>query len=169
MAGISNIGNSYLDRYNQLLEQALGRQEEPDGENVAVASLLASETNAAAKAEESNDIDSIDIKEKVRLAIMAAVREAENSGEDSDLLSVISNAVKKTLKAAGIDPAKALDSDKVDDSTKAILKALDKITKAESNTLQVFSAMEQQSNDLFSILGNQSNQNLSGYLFDSTQ
>lgn len=168
MSGISSINTSSLEKYYQQLEQALAEQEQAKADSAA-STADTMKTSDTATTSDTSSTTTTSLKDKVRLAIMAAVQKAENSGEDSDLLSVISDAVDQTLKDAGIDPSKALDSDKVDDSTKALLKSLQNSVKSESETLEVLAAMQQQSDNLFSILGNQSNQNLSGYLFDSTQ
>jgi hypothetical protein len=44
------------------------------------------------------------LEEAIRKAVLAAIQEAEKSGNTSDLMTVIQKAVEQALKDAGIDP-----------------------------------------------------------------
>jgi hypothetical protein len=173
MSGISSIGNYTSDQYYQQLAKILS---EEDAAKTAAATTATDTTDADASTESTATTDTTSLKDKIRTAIMAAVKEAENSGYSTDLLSIISEAVSSTLKDAGIDSATALNDSKVDASTKALLTALNEQTKVQSeaaSALEILaadasSASSTSSNPL-SLLSSLSGTNLSGYLFDSTQ
>ena len=111
---------------------------------------------------------------------MTAVQGAENTGANTDLLTVIRDAVAKALQDAGIDPATAADNEKVDASTKKLLAALDSQAKIEAQTTNILASLDSQTNadstsaDFLSQLQNlngngPSCQNLLGYLLDTQQ
>jgi hypothetical protein len=172
MSGLSNIGSYYSDQYyQQLLDQA-------KAEDNATAARTAAAAEAAATTDKaSSTTGTVSLQDKIKTSIMTAVREAENSGSSTDLLSVITQAVSKTLKDEDIDPSTAGESDKVDASTKTLLKVLENQAKIESQTTNLLASLasniDSSNSNLFSMLGNQNssltNQNISGYLFDSQQ
>lgn len=180
MSGISSIGGYNSDAYYQQLEQALAEEEAAKTKSSAAAASTAPAVDANSTADASSSTDSTSLKDKVRTAIMSAVHDAENSGGSGDMLSIILAAVEQTLQDAGIDPATAQDSDKVDASTKSLLTVLNKETKVETQTMNILSALGSDATaaenasspiDLLSQLANQgpSNAGLLGYLLDTKQ
>jgi hypothetical protein len=179
MSGISSIGGYNSDAYyRQLEQQALAQQDAAAADSNAAASAQAAATTAASTPSSSTPTT---LKDKIRAAIMSAVHEAENSGGNTDLVSIIRAAVDKALQDAGIDPSTAQDSDQVDSSTKSLLTALDSQAKVEAETMNILSSLDSAAGtnasspiDLLSQLANpsgssQSNQNLLGYLLDTQQ
>jgi hypothetical protein len=180
MSGISSIGGY---NYYQQLEQSIAQKDAQAAESQAAAATAAdatASTEPSTTTTTSTTSNTTSLQDKIKTAIMSAVQNAENSDGSTDLLSVIRNAVDKTLKDAGINPATAEDNDKVDPSTKKLLAVLDKQVKAEAestnllNSLSAASGMNSSSIDLLAQLsmsanGTQVSQNLLGYLFDAQQ
>jgi hypothetical protein len=178
MSGISSIGGYNSDAYYRQLEQTFAEEEAAKAKSSAASALTAPVADASATADTATSSNSTSLKDKVRSAIMSAVHEAENSGGSGDMLSIILAAVEQTLKDAGIDPATAQDSDKVDASTKNLLTVLNKEAKVETQTMNILSALDNEATtaenasspiDLLSQLASpaQSSAGLLGYLLDT--
>jgi hypothetical protein len=193
MSGISNIGKYYSDLNNQQLQQALSQQ------NAATAASQATSTAAATtpSTDSAGSSVSTSLKDKIRTAIMSAVHEAEASGYSTDFLTVIRDAVNKTLKDAGIDPNTAENNNNVDSSTKTLLTVLDQQAKIEAKSASLLAELANlgdsttSTDPMLSLMGtasgsasaaadplavlnslsgnNATNQNLAGYLLDTQQ
>jgi hypothetical protein len=177
MSGISSVGSYNPDFYYQQLEQALSQQDAQTADSNAAA---VAQTAATAATDTTSTSDTKSLQDQIKVAIMAAVQEAENSGGGTDLLTIIQNAVKKALKDAGIDPTTASENDKVDPATKNLLTVLDNQAKVEAQTMNILASLDSQtsadssSGNLFSQLDNpasnsQSSPDLLGYLIDTQQ
>ena len=123
MSGITSIGGNTSDLYNTLLQQALSQQ---DNSVVDSNAATDSQTTQSSTTDTTNtdSQSSNTLKDKIRVAIMSAVQQAEQAGDTSDLLTVISAAVNQTLKDAGIDPTSLNQNNNVDSSTKNLVSVL---------------------------------------------
>jgi hypothetical protein len=181
MFGISSIGNYSNDPYYQFLEQTAEQAGNSTSQN-DTASQKNSTPATTDAASNANTANAKSLKDSIKVAIVAAVQSAEKSGNTTDLLSVIRDAVDKTLQDAGIDPTAALngaDAIKLDSSTKNLLTVLYKEAGVEAETQSALAMLENQSGadsasgGLFSLMGNSdsssSSQDPLGYLFDTQQ
>ena len=163
MSGISSVGSYNPDLYYQQLDQALSQQDATAADTAAAAasqSTAATADDAASSTGTSSTSGTTSLQDQVRTAIISAVQQAENSGDSTDLLTVIAGAVTQTLQNAGIDPSTAADNSSVDPSTKALLTVLGNQAQIEAETTSILDSLDGQSGsgsssgDLFSTLEN---------------
>ena len=117
MSGITSIGGNTSDLYNTLLQQALSLQDNSVVDSNTTTDLQTTQSSTT-DATNTDSQSSNTLKDKIRIAIMSAVQKAEQAGDTSNLLTVISAAVNQTLKDAGIDPTSLNQNNNVDSSTK---------------------------------------------------
>jgi hypothetical protein len=101
MSGISSIGSTSSDVYALWLQRvSLGQttEAESDGDADDSASSGISGLTGAASTGQN------DLIQQIQTAIQQALQSSHSSGESSDLLTAISDAIEKTLKDNGIDP-----------------------------------------------------------------
>jgi hypothetical protein len=104
---VSSIGATNGD----LLQQLLQSQKQTSGAATTAQTVPADSptTDPMIAVLEATGLDATDatsLDQKIKAAVSAAIQTAENSGDTSDLKSVISGAVDQTLQANGIDPTK---------------------------------------------------------------